>query len=229
MKDNNSNYNEHDNYLYGINLSKRKNKINKNNKLYNFFERNKLSSVKFKILLVSLVAVLVSLSSLLNDSLAYFMDNNEKVNALMVGRIDVEIKEDFDPSSGKKNVWIVNPSESPALIRVSISGRWVNPNDLNEVLPVDDSLVTLVFAENFQDYWYYCEEDGYYYYKKVLEGKATTEMLLESVTFSSDTEGNSIYEGMEYRVEVKTEAVQANKYIDENGEEVYPYKEVWMK
>ena len=185
-------------------------------------------SVKFKILMIALL-VIVSLSCFLIVSLAYFIDNHRNINTLRVGKIDVEIKEDFDSNSGKKNVWIVNPSESSSLVRVSISGRWVNPNDLNEVLPVDNSLITLVFAENFQENWIYCEEDGYYYYKKVLEGKATTEMLLESVAFSNDIDSNSIYKGMEYRVEVKVEAVQANKYINENGEEVYPYKEVWRK
>lgn len=84
----------------------------------------------------------------------------------------------------------------------------------------------MVFADGFEENWCY-SDDGYYYYKKELEGNATTEMLLEKVIFSSDIDKNSIYEGMEYRVEVKAEAVQSNKYINENGEEVYPYKEVW--
>lgn len=227
MKGNNSNYNEHDNYLYGTSLSKKRNKRSKKNKVYNRSERNKISSLKFKFIIL-LVAVVVSLSCILNVSLAYFVDNDSNINILKVGKIDVDIKEDFEPNSGKKNVWIVNSSESPALIRVSISGRWVNPNDLNEVLPIDNSLVSLVFAENFQDNWYYCQEDGYYYYNKVLGGKATSEMLLDSVSFSSEISTNSIYEGKEYRVEIKAEAVQATKYVDENGEEIYPYKEVWM-
>lgn len=205
MKDNNSNYNKYDNLIN---------------------EKKKLLSVKFKILIIALVSGMLSLSFLLNISLAYFVDNDININTLRVGKIDIEINEDFDPSIGKKEVRITNPSKSPSFVRVSISGRWVNPNDLNEVLPEDDSLVTLVFADGFEENWCY-SDDGYYYYKKELEGNATTEMLLEKVIFSSDIDKNSIYEGMEYRVEVKAEAVQSNKYINENGEEVYPYKEVW--
>lgn len=189
-------------------------------------KKNKLFSVKFKVLIMVLIVGVFSLSFALNISLAYFVDNDININTLKVGKIDIEINEDFDPSIGKKEVRITNPSKSPSFVRVSISGRWVNPNDLDEVLPEDDSLVTLVFADGFEENWCY-SDDGYYYYKKELEGNATTEMLLEKVIFSSDIDNNSTYKGMEYRVEVKAEAVQSNKYINENGEEVYPYKEVW--
>ncbi|WP_299997364.1 hypothetical protein [uncultured Clostridium sp.] len=189
-------------------------------------KKNKLFSVKFKVLIMVLIVGVFSLSFALNISLAYFVDNDININTLKVGKIDIEINEDFDPSIGKKEVRITNPSKSPSFVRVSISGRWVNPNDLDEVLPEDDSLVTLVFADGFEENWCY-SDDGYYYYKKELEGNATTEMLLEKVIFSSDIDKNSTYKGMEYRVEVKAEAVQSNKYINENGEEVYPYKEVW--
>lgn len=81
MKDNNSNYNKYDNLIN---------------------EKKKLLSVKFKILIIALVSGMLSLSFLLNISLAYFVDNDININTLKVGKIDIEINEDFDPSIGKR-------------------------------------------------------------------------------------------------------------------------------
>lgn len=201
----------------------------KRSKFEKFLIRNKA------VLLVATFVIFTT--SILNVSYAYFKDEDKVVNLIKTGKIETEIKEDFDPSIGKKNVWIVNPSTSDALMRVSISGRWVDPADESKILPDGNELVKLNFAEGYEANWYYCEEDGYYYYKKILQGKTETdesisEMLLEGVTFKDEEIAKDpIYIGKEYRIEIKSEAVQATRYKDYDNlseeDYIYPFTKVW--
>ncbi|SCJ39925.1 alternate signal-mediated exported protein%2C CPF_0494 family [uncultured Clostridium sp.] len=179
-----------------------------------------------------LCTTIILVASILNSSYAFFIDKDKVVNKFQTGKIDVDIKEEFDPSIGKKEVWIENPSATDSLVRVSISGRWIDPNNEYTVIPEGNNLVELKFAENYNENWYYCQEDGYYYYKDVLKGKVATEILLEKVIFNDEEiSKDKIYEGKEYKVEIKAEAVQATKHKDYDNEnnsgDIYVFSKVW--
>lgn len=179
-----------------------------------------------------LCTTIILVASILNSSYAFFIDKDKVVNKFQTGKIDVDIKEEFDPSIGKKEVWIENPSATDSLVRVSISGRWIDPNNEYTVIPEGNNLVKLKFAENYNENWYYCQEDGYYYYKDVLKGKVATEILLEKVIFNDEEiSKDKIYEGKEYKVEIKAEAVQATKHKDYDNEnnsgDIYVFSKVW--
>lgn len=200
----------------------------------NRMKRSRRRYLKKKRLIVLLLTGIIFIASIVTGSIAYLKDKDEAINSLKVGKIDVEIDEEFEPENGKKNVWIKNPSSTDALIRVNISGRFENSNDLSEVLPDGDDLVELIFsdkvtdnAENLDNFsWYYCKEDGYYYYTSILKGNATSEMLLKEVNFDKASE-DPIFKDKDYKVEVKVEAVQATKYKNKDENYIYPYKEVW--
>lgn len=179
-----------------------------------------------------LCTTIILVASILDSSYAFFIDKDKVVNKFQTGKIDVDIKEEFDPSIGKKEVWIENPSATDSLVRVSISGRWIDPNNEYTVIPEGNNLVELKFAENYNENWYYCQEDGYYYYKDVLKGKVATEILLEKVIFNDEEiSKDKIYEGKEYKVEIKAEAVQATKHKDYDNEnnsgDIYVFSKVW--
>ena len=189
-----------------------------------------------KILFLSIVGCLFVLTSIFNETLSFFKDEKVIVNKFSYGEIDVDIEEDFeenpditfDGSKVKKKVWINNNTNNPALIRVSISSRWINPKDEEEVIEDDENLVNLNFKEEFNsngesDNWYK-SNDGYYYYKNILEAKGKTAQLLDSVTFNKTD--NPLYKNKEFRVEVKAEAVQPNK-ANEEGNEYYVYEKLW--
>ena len=186
------------------------------------------------IILISFSAILLLTTFVITDSFAFFKYEDVMVNKLKVGDIKVKIEEEFNPPSDlgtepiTKVVKIKNPINTPNLIRVSITGRWINPNDEHEVIPNDGEVVKLNFSEEFDESgnstnWYRAD-DGYYYYKKILNGNESTENLLDSVTFNISED--SIYRDKEYHVEVKAEAVQPTKHKDGNND-IYVYREVW--
>ncbi|MEG1004188.1 MAG: hypothetical protein RSF37_12330 [Clostridium sp.] len=190
-----------------------------------------------KILLLSIVGCVFVLTSIFNETLSFFKDEKFIVNKLSYGEIDVDIEEDFDKnpdvnfdgSKVKKKIWIENDTNNPALVRVSISTRWINTKDEEEVIEDEENLVSLNFKEEFNsngesDNWYK-SNDGYYYYKNILEANGTTAQLLDSVTFNKTD--NPLYKDKEFRVEVKAEAVQPNK-VNEDGNEYYVYEKLWL-
>ncbi|MEG1987491.1 MAG: hypothetical protein RR047_03400, partial [Bacilli bacterium] len=147
-----------------------------------------------KILLLSIVGCVFVLTSIFNETLSFFKDEKFIVNKLSYGEIDVDIEEDFDKnpdvnfdgSKVKKKIWIENDTNNSALVRVSISTRWINTKDEEEVIEDEENLVSLNFKEEFNsngesDNWYK-SNDGYYYYKNILEANGTTAQLLDSVT-----------------------------------------------
>lgn len=193
---------------------------------------------KFEKFLINNKAILllcttfVFIASILSSSYAFFIHTDRIVNKFHTGKIDVEIKEDFDPATGKKKVWIENLSNTDSLLRVSISGRWEDPKDEHNVIPNGSNLVELKFGENYDENWYYCTEDGYYYYKSILSGNSNTEILLEKVIFNDEEIAkNDIYQGKEYKIEVKAEAVQATKHRNYNDTDnvsyIYVFSKVW--
>ncbi|ATD54227.1 signal-mediated exported protein [Clostridium chauvoei] len=168
-------------------------------------------------------------------TLGFFSDIDTNESVFTTGKIDTEVTEEFDSSDKdhkdnlKKKVKIKNNSETEALVRVSISTRWIDDND--NVLGLDENVVQLNMSKDWEKYWVK-GNDGYYYYKKILEGKkddknAETEMLLESVTFNIPEEKKPLYEGKNFIIDVKSEGVQPT-YLNSRKED-YAYRQVWRE
>lgn len=182
-----------------------------------------------KIAILSFLAVLLTTILSIGVVIAYFSSKDTITNNFKIGDIQTEVHENFDQNTGEKEVWTVNPVDNDSLVRVSITVRLVDPEHPNDVLPVNLDKVKLIFIDNYSENWYK-NDDGYYYYKKVLKGKGKTESLLKKVEIDEAYKEEN--QGMEIKVDVKSEAVQVAKYKEMNSsgqEEVkYVFNETWI-
>lgn len=132
---------------------------------------------------------------------AYFLDADEMNNRLTVGYNDVEITEEFpdpNPTPGgevKKIVKFSNTGDVPCYVRAKL----VFSNGEAEEISVMD----LNRADWIE------EDDGYYYYKKVLPVGGQTESLLTAVKIAEDVE---IEELVDWDLYVYVETVQSAGY-----------------
>jgi len=143
---------------------------------------------------------------LIGGTVAYYYSNVVIPNEFQTMTYNVKIREeDFDGHFGPKKVFIVNQEETntPVVLRVSYNEYWldVNNNHLNNIK--DNG--TNCAIKNWTDAWLndftLNTNDGWYYYKKVLNPQSEVQ-LLESV--SSNGCNN------EYHLDFNFEAIQAN-------------------
>lgn len=180
-------------------------------------------------------------------TLATFNSKDIATNKLKVGEILTEIIEkDKDDNNFEeerkttgdeeiiKKVYVQNPSKTDSLVRVSITTRWVDPQNASRVLKIKAEDITLKFddgIENNNNENWYKGDDGYYYYKKVLkgngdtEGKDRTELLLKAVKFNNGI--SDFYYNMEFKVDVKAEAVETTRVKNNDNSFSYKYNYMW--
>ena len=166
-------------------------------------------NAKKKILSVALAASLAAVA-VVSSSLAYFTDTDQKDNVFTVGNVDITLTEPNWDATGKKEAEDMYPGEAvakdptvtnvgsnPAFVRIKIT--WPDtPKVTYRTDYVDGKL-----GNN----WVYNEDDGYYYYSKVLEaGAAPTDALFDQIVLSTETTNG--YDG-EYDIVVTAEAIQA--------------------
>lgn len=179
---------------------------------------------------IGLIVILTVISGISFTS-AYFQDKDKIKNNFTTAIIETEIEEKFEPDVENpkrfiKEVKIRNSARTESLIRVSINEIWRDENNPEWVGEVNSSLVTLNYDKNLDSNWIY-GNDGYYYYRKKLAPDESTELLLESVVFN-EIEDDSEYIDKIYEIDIKSEAVQANRFIDEDNNEIYSYEKVWL-
>ena len=106
---------------------------------------------------------------------------------------DLVVPDQFKPGDSiKKEVYFENTGTYDQLIRIRFSP------ELSEGL-------SLVGTDALNDHWV-DGEDGYYYYKHVLEAGASTENILESIKFNEDFVGPSV--NLNANIYIKLETVQ---------------------
>lgn len=147
------------------------------------------------------------------EIVGWFRDFDSETNKFGVANIDVEIEEDFKPStdwdgsSHDKVVKVQNNSTGPALIRISIQKRWVDEN--GNPWAGDANLIKLNFSKNENKLWV-DGKDGYFYYDEIVPKDGLTEAILDSVELNDIPDAlKERYKGKKVIVDVKTEAVQA--------------------
>lgn len=90
--------------------------------------------------------------------------------------------------------------------------------------PANDtgSVVFKKFADDYADYWYFNEEDGYYYYKSSLSKDESTKKLLESVTLCGDADMGSFIDSAYYTVRENEEDPVPTYDPDDSSWKVFP-------
>lgn len=181
---------------------------------------------------LGLVFIVAFLSSTLYLSLASFTSSDKVKNKAEVGYIDTSIieKDENDETYDEnkqveegdtitKKVYIKNNTKNDALIRTSITARWLNPANPTDVYQINDSDVKFIFDDDFSENWVQ-GSDGYYYYKHLLKGMEISKGLLKAVSISDNI--SSEYDGMELKVDIKTEAVEPTKISEK-----YLFRDMW--
>ena len=150
-------------------------------------------------------------------------------NKINTPTIDVEVIEEFDEQTTvdwyqpvDKKVQFKNIGTAPIFIRVSYVELWRNTN--NQVL---SSIVNghEIVKKNLTDAWkneWIDGNDGWFYYKKILQPNNLCSKILTSLEFDSSNLGNltDIYGNASYSLKFFSEAVQYSKDIDVNRRSV---------
>lgn len=161
------------------------------------------------LLIVSLVALLA-----VGGTLAWFTATAEPVtNTFTAGTVEISIIDEYEEvknwnpgDTAEKEVSVKNEGTKDAYVRVKLTPAW---GDIVEGKFVGDLQLSTdnVTLNWYDDDWMLYE--GYYYYMGVLDAKATTELLLQSVKLEGAATDND-YQGKVFRIKVEAEAVQAS-------------------
>lgn len=161
------------------------------------------------LLVFSLIALLV-----VGGTMAWFTDKKELDNKFTAGTVKIEVNEhgfndieNWNPGdTTNKKVSVKSTGSKKTYVRVLLTPEWVDSN-----LSVEN--VELILADNTD--WVF--DNGYYYYKHILEKGEVTSLLLEKVHLIGSETGND-YQGATLRINVAAEAVQASHEA---------YKDAW--
>ncbi|GAA0070422.1 BsaA family SipW-dependent biofilm matrix protein [Clostridium sardiniense] len=158
-------------------------------------------------------------------SLAYFSSKESKKNKFTIGSISTEINENFDKDSAKdvsrneeikKVVSIKNTGKNPVIVRVIINPQWDEEKDENgkvtKLTTSASNQVQLNFSNTWKEDWIK-DNDGYYYYNKILNPGESTSDLLKSISLKNNISQEDIesFKNRNFSVNVSSEAIQVNK------------------
>lgn len=160
-------------------------------------------------LVFSLVALMI-----VGGTMAWFTDDQEVNNTFTAGTVKIEVNEgDFTSISNwnpgdvtEKNVTVTSLGSKKTYVRVKITPEW-SKFEGEDMAPSADNVI-LHFASNYADNWAF-PEDGWYYYKSILNEGEETALLLDTVELDGESTGNE-YQGRTLTVKVEAEAVQAS-------------------
>ncbi len=178
-----------------------------------------------KKLALTAIAVLSLAAVLIGGNWAWLVDKTGPLtNRFTAGTVRVEINEhgftdvsDWSPGVATgKMISAKNRGSKACYVRISLTPIWGSEVEgvftAEPSLPVDN--VQFNFVAGYGSNWVY--QEGWYYYRSILAGRAETELLLQSVTLKSPMDAE--YKGKVLRIMVNAEAVQASHEV---------YKEAW--
>ena len=149
---------------------------------------------------------------------AYYTQNYVIPNQFKAATYDIGIEEEFYDTFGTKRVYIVNKEETntPVVLRINYNESWRKEvsgiklsldNNVNGQNVVEKNWTT-AFTDDFID-----GEDGWYYYKKVLNAEESVKVL-NSIQLNENLISTSPYyddyKTYDYELDFNFEAIQAN-------------------
>ena len=162
--------------------------------------------------------VIIALLSLLTigivgvtAAVVYF--KSELENKFNTSAYNIAIEEEFYDDWGTKKVSIVNHDATPVVIRVAYIETWSDNNDAvslqlsNKINGID--VVTKAWTDSWKND-FILNEDGWYYYKKVLTESEAVQ-ILESINLNKEVADTSLenYNLYDYELDFRYEAIQA--------------------
>ncbi len=163
--------------------------------------------------------LLLLLTVAVGSTFAYYYNEVIIPNKFKAMTYSVAIEEVFNGTWGTKEVSIVNKeaTNTPVVLRVSYNELWINNVDgsnvsLNNKLNRQD-VVTKNWTNNFVND-FVKGDDGWYYYKKVLNAEEKVK-ILDSIELNEELIRNSLdydkYKNNTYELDFNVESIQANE------------------
>lgn len=157
-----------------------------------------------------MTAVVVSLLLILclgaGGTLAFLIDTKEPVvNEFQPANVTPTIVETFNGKT-KENVKIKNSGNANAYIRVAVVASWqVSDGVLYGKVPQLGEDYTM--TPNLEkDGWFYCENDGFYYYSKAVAPGGETGILIQNAAPIAD----KAPEGCTLHIEIVAQTIQSD-------------------
>ena len=178
--------------------------------------------MKKKILVVAMLAVFASIAA--TGTLAYFTAEEQAVNVITSGGIEIELIENTKDANGaeiefpKDGISNVMPGMSvPKIVTVKNSGKsdaWIRVKMESRIIGADGQELPLEIGDNKKEPVMECEileasidgKDGYYYYNASVASGEYTKKLIDTVKFNPAM-GNE-YQGCTANIEISAQAVQ---------------------
>ena len=157
---------------------------------------------KMKFILPLLV---ISIALITTGTIAYLRQEITVPNKFKTMIYDVVIEEEFNNTWGTKKVIIKNNEETPVVIRVNYIENLKDENLIISNLINGEDAVTKNWTQEFRNNFTTNPNDGWYYYKKVLNPHEQVQ-ILESI--SPAQEDVRMYN---YTLSFNIEAIQATK------------------
>ena len=155
--------------------------------------------------------------------IAYFTDFVAVTNNAKMGIVDIDLKEYTIDEDGNKVEWQdkveVTPGEVVSKIpEIScVTGAVdcyvrakVEINCKDETLEAKDEMLTLDNLNVDEDKWFYCQNDGYFYYKTILTDESEPVELFTEVTIPEELDNEWSLE--EISIDVRVEAIQSRNF-----------------
>lgn len=145
----------------------------------------------------------VLLICLVTGSVAYLIEQNSLKNNFLIGEVKTEVIENFDKNNKiKQDVKIKNIGNVPIYIRAKIVFSWKDKQgNILEGIPEENIDYSIKFSETSN---WMKSNDGYYYYKKVIEQNTSTDILIEECKQLKE------YEDKILEVSIANQAIQGN-------------------
>lgn len=162
---------------------------------------------------VIILIVILSLVIVPTIVYAYYKSIQVVHNEFKVSDIDVRIEENFDsttwPDETKKEVFLVNYSTSPAVLRVMYTEIWEYDNNIISNTINNNNVVIKNWTNLFNEDFIY--KDGWYYYKHLVNANESIKILDKIKLNRELVDGKDEYIEGKYELTFYYEALQPTK------------------
>lgn len=167
-----------------------------------------------QLLMASMVVVMLCISTI-GGIYAWSKLSASVTNKIKTPTVDTEVVETFDEESKvdwltpvTKEVQFKNTGTAPVFMRVSYAEFWKsNDNKILSGIVNGQEIATKNWTSSWQNEWV-DGNDGWYYYKKVLQPDQLTSRVMESLTFHTPELNPNPYVIADYTLKFASEAVQ---------------------
>ncbi|MFI3205990.1 MAG: BsaA family SipW-dependent biofilm matrix protein [Clostridia bacterium] len=176
---------------------------------------------------IASLVLLLSLSLIVIGFVLTFYNNTDLIeNVMQTSTSEMVLNEIFNENdqwvageTKQKEVSFENTGEIEQLLRFKITETWLEQNANGEWISwtgAEDDAVTINYTDYLNSEW--TEIGGYYYYNTTISPNEKTNIVMESVSFSSSLDnggyGSSVdYSGKKCSITIEMEAIEVNTEV----------------